>query len=426
MPLFISPKMQKIFHAYKSNVLNSKYYPLTRKDTLYGRITAVFLLNSKRENYNLEEVKHAEAFIKRTSTHKEEDFKRLNEFSNKIISWNDLEICSTYEKQKDLFCEYKIKFRTDISAEQVHFHARYSLENEKLANEQCIFIDQTPPQIRVIGDPVLHRPGKPFPQNPTAAELDELRRQIAIARKVLIATGGGGIAANQCREIEDPYQFSIVGVFNDDSEHVRNVKRRYPDATFPDAVIMINPKVIKNSPEETLFYHGCLSVSGAVRAGIKTPLEITVEYQTFNAQNQLVTERKTVREMDAIVLQHELNHINFGKTYFDCAVQKLSSYDLQTMSSAIMAELNRRESRNENIANLSPPNFYQIIVVDEKGKSKLHQENLARALSGYITTDTLLGMQKRVHLCLLSRAKARENNNADQHNEEDWKPAPKL
>ena len=123
---------------------------------------------------------------------------------------------------------------------------------------------------------------------------------------MLIETGGAGIAANQC-QISDPYQFTIVGVFHHNAKHVINVGKRYPDIKFPEAVIMINPTIINSSEEMMPFRHGCLSVPGPLRGWILTPKEITVEYKTFDEEDNLIIERRTVKDIDAVVLMHELN-----------------------------------------------------------------------------------------------------------------------
>ncbi len=255
-------------------------------------------------------------------------------------------------------------------------------------------IGQKNSNVRVIGDEVLQKPGILFPDNPTPAQLQELNAQIEIAKALLIETGGAGIAANQCGEIENPYQFTIVGVYPDSEIHKQNVAKRYPDVTFPDAVVMINPKNIRKSKETTTFFHGCLSVPGQLRGMIKTPAKINLTYTTFNARNELIAvTNQTYSATAAVVLDHELNHIVDGKTYIDCCLDELSEAELNLMKDILEVELKRRNVTDDSNSNkIKNADFYRFITIDEQGQSHLDTKVLGDALKQNLSTETITGM----------------------------------
>lgn len=247
-------------------------------------------------------------------------------------------------------------------------------------------------KVRVIGDPVLHHAGVVFPENATQAEWNELYRQIDVAKEIVIATGGGGIAANQCVEAGDtPYQLAIVGVFNNNPLYVANLAKRYPNVKFPNAMIMINPKIISCSEQKVNFSHGCLSVPGCMRGEIASPQEIIVEYKTFE-KNKLIPAKKMAKDMEAIVLWHELNHILSGKTYMDCGLDVLSSSDQQKVSILLKDYL-----ENKTTVNFAKEGeFYQIIYI-ENGKSILNEHALKEWLkSGTADFETISGLLKQI------------------------------
>lgn len=245
--------------------------------------------------------------------------------------------------------------------------------------------------IRVIGDPVLHQPGILFPQECTERDLVELHRQIAIAKKRLIQTGGGGIAANQCAEIEKPYQLTIVGVFYEEEAHLSGVRQRYPAVNFPQAMIMVNPKVLHVSPATQTFYHGCLSVPCSNRCEIRSPSEMTVSYLDPLSGMKEVT--VTLHDKAAVALWHELNHILEGKTYFDTALASLSPEQRTRFEQLVAAELARRTGEAAQ-PKLARESFYFTIAFDSENKPQLREDELQKALS-QMTDETLNGLATR-------------------------------
>ncbi|MGH7249597.1 MAG: peptide deformylase, partial [Minisyncoccia bacterium] len=295
---------EHIFDEFEVRISDPLYHPADPIETLQARLTATWLLNYPDPQL----VRRAEALIQRTSRFKEADLARLRQFSSQVKTWDELRLLSTYTNTLGTFLEYQLSFSLDYGQKKLHFHAQYETEDNR-----CCFISQTTPLIRVVGDSILHRPGALFPKNPNSEEEQALIKQIEYAKSILIQTSGAGIAANQCVGIEHPYRFIITGIFNEIPEHVAGVARRYPNAKFPQATIMVNPEITSVSQESQRFNHACLSVPCGNRCAVMSPMEISVTYQ--DPFENMQTKQVRCAGMDAVVLWHELTHILEGKTY---------------------------------------------------------------------------------------------------------------
>lgn len=263
-----------------------------------------------------------------------------------------------------------------------------------------------PARLRIIGDPVLHSPGMTFPAAPTLQDMAELEQQIALARQLLIQTGGLGIAANQCADIAKPYRFAIVGVYHEVAEHVAHTKARYPDLIFPEARLILNPEVIAVSEEMQPFRHGCLSIPGGLRAEILTPKSITISYVTYD-HGHFSPQQETYVDVAAVILQHELNHINAGLTYFDCCLAALSKADRLLLADILERAVSHVDihAPHVNIPKVqqstinkatSVPAFYRIVSIDQRGHSIFHPDIFIQALAEHPHLVTCLGLQQRL------------------------------
>jgi peptide deformylase len=381
---------QPIFSEFTDKVISSSYQPADPLEVLKGRLTATSLL----QHADPAVVAAAEAFIQRTSTFKEADLARLQAFASQIKTWDAFEICSAYTNSRGIFLEYKLSFTTGDNSKQTrHFHAQYEMRDNLY-----YFLSQTPPLIRVIGDPILHKPGIPFPQDPTPAERQELERQIEHAKSVLIQTSGAGIAANQCAAIENPYCFTIVGVFYDIPEHVSGVARRYPTAKFPPATIMVNPVITATSQARQSFNHACLSVPCSNRCAVLSPQAMSANYQ--DPLDGMRTKQVSSTAVDAVVLWHELSHILFGKTYMDVTFESLPAEDLVLFHQILNHEIQRRQAEDySDIPELTVPPFYFSVKIDDEGMPKLAVGELCAVLP-QITDETLAGLAHQANVLL--------------------------
>ncbi|MBA2656394.1 MAG: peptide deformylase [Tatlockia sp.] len=376
--------MQGIFNEFADKIVNPNYYPNTAIETLKSRMTALCCLGSDDSDL----VTKASTYIKRTSTMQDNDLHQLKSFAASIKEWRELEICSVYKNDLGSFVEYKLSVITAKGKELIHRHALYNEQEGK-----CYFVSQSLPLVRVIGDPVLHRPGELFPAKPSALQLAELNRQIEVARAILVETSGAGIAGNQCATIESPYRFAIVGVFKENQAHVQGVAKRYPGVRFPDAVIMVNPVIVDRSEKMQNFKHACLSVPSPNRCEVQSPQELTVNYLDPNQDMAQVC--TTLTGIDAVALWHEMNHIIEGKTYIDTALATLKPIELAKFRKIIFVELLRR-SLETVIPDLTVPPFYFTIVVNKEGQAQLDEAILKEVLPKF-TNETLIGFLKQSH-----------------------------
>lgn len=389
MPSIVSESIKRIFDDHSNKILDSNYYPKTPTESLLSRLTAIWML----EDANRKE--QAMSYLKKTSCDSCADIDKLIELAVKTTEWNELKLCSTYTNFAGPFVEYQLLLTSNETPSVVHQHALFSIQNDR-----CSFVRESAPMIRVIGDPILHEPGRLFPRDYTDSQHQELMRQITIAKRILIQTGGGGIAANQCAPIDAPYQFAIVGVFHESIEHMAGLRKRYPNVEFPQAMIMINPVILSVSEKKQHFKHACLSVPSPNRCEVQSPEEMEVRYLDPGQSMKMTT--AVLKGTAAVALWHEMNHILEGKTYIDTVLGCLSVTDLTMFNQMVNQELMHRQS-NPVIPELSVPPFYFTITINEQGQSVLNTQIFAEILPK-MTLETLIGMEKRSHILLQTQA----------------------
>lgn len=114
--------------------------------------------------------------------------------------------------------------------------------------------------------------------------------------------GGVGLAAPQ---IDVSKRIIAVLVPNDDEEAT---------SAYALEEIMFNPKIVSHSVQEAAIDggEGCLSVDREVQGYVIRHARITVDYTDKNGQNK----RIKLKGFNAIVVQHEIDHIN-GIMFYD-------------------------------------------------------------------------------------------------------------
>ncbi len=70
-------------------------------------------------------------------------------------------------------------------------------------------------------------------------------------------------------------------------------------------MVLINPKILKFSDEQTFFEEGCLSIP-EIRADVKRPESITITYQDTDLNEHTIE----VNKLMARVMQHEYDHLH--------------------------------------------------------------------------------------------------------------------
>lgn len=380
---------------FQSKIFTPRYQPASPEETVCDRAAATLLLNSHDSVKKIAAI----AFLKMTSVverRTDAEIERLEQLVASIGGDVKIEILSRYHTEGVEYCEYRFTYRDIDEKDQIiHQHAQF-----QQADTSWEFADQKPQKVRVVGDPVLHEKGRDFPLKPTPEELEELKSQVAQAKAILIETGGGGIAANQCN-FPNPYNFTLVGVYNDDPIHVANVEARY-DVKFPDAKLMINPRIVSQAETTEPFPHACLSMPNGLRGVIHSPTETTVAYLTLEGDDNLVPHEETYKhegDVGAIVLFHELSHILSGKMFFDHALAALKPKILQELLDIVTARIEAR--RGQDSHELKVPGRY--VVFD--GEGNFDQQEFGYALD-HSTDYVLQGMQDRIKFHLQAKPSA--------------------
>lgn len=99
---------------------------------------------------------------------------------------------------------------------------------------------------------------------------------------------------------------------------------------------VINPKIISQSEELTYLTggEGCLSVDRAVKGLVHRPKRITVEFDSFDFDHEIVIHKKMrLKGYIAVVFQHEYDHL-FGKLFID-HINKENPFFIPSNSSPI-------------------------------------------------------------------------------------------
>lgn len=167
--------------------------------------------------------------------------------------------------------------------------------------------------IYLYGNQVLRAVAEPV----DLSKREEVKALAADLRDTLAKADGCGLAAPQ------------VGI----SKRMVLVDGSGLTETYPylkDFVrIMVNPVIVGESEEQSVYSEGCLSVPG-IYADVRRPKKITVEYYDENLQPQ----REEFDNFAARIVQHELEHLE-GRMFVDDVApirKKLIARKLQAIS----------------------------------------------------------------------------------------------
>ena len=142
-------------------------------------------------------------------------------------------------------------------------------------------------RLHLLGSPVLRQRAEPV-----AAVDDEVRRLVDDLFETMYAAKGVGLAANQ------------VGL-------ARRVAVVDVGAETPAPLVLINPRILCQSPETDVAEEGCLSVP-EIFGDIERPVEIVVEaLDKYGRRVRLETGGYQAR-----AIQHEIDHLD-GVLFLD-------------------------------------------------------------------------------------------------------------
>ena len=306
------------------NFLNNKI-PTTIRDTFLARVAAAFCLPDPLLK------KSAKDFLLRTMTIAEADynFKSKQAFMETIASVQEPIIIAERSDAELSAIVYKMPYTLHGQADEKCMHEISFFNHDKkfthkydltaLANQTTI---PKTLMINQLGHPVLHTKA----QTITDFSSPEIQKQIEILKRALYATGGAGIAANQCIDITKPLNIILAGIDYSNPEHTAKAIERYSTLFLP-MDCYLNARIIAQSDEQVPFNEGCLSVQGPGRGEIWRSKTVTIEYEDLTGK----TRQKTLTANDARVMLHELDHINNGKVYFQHVLSGLSALKLQAL-----------------------------------------------------------------------------------------------
>ena len=142
-----------------------------------------------------------------------------------------------------------------------------------------------------IPDPVLKAVAKEV-----SAVDDSVRKQLDRMLKTMYEAPGIGLAANQVGLLNRVLVMDIA-------------QREEPETRKP--IFMVNPQIIWESEEPSVWEEGCLSIPGQY-AEVERPLEVRVKYLDYNGK----TQEGTFEGLASHCVQHEIDHLN-GVLFID-------------------------------------------------------------------------------------------------------------
>lgn len=142
-----------------------------------------------------------------------------------------------------------------------------------------------------VPDPVLKQVAK------EAGSVDDaLRRQMDRMLHTMYEAPGIGLAANQVGLLNRVLVMDIA-------------QREEPETRKP--IFMVNPQIIWESEEPSVWEEGCLSIPGQY-ADVERPLEVMVKYLDYNGK----VREDRFEGLGSHCVQHEIDHLN-GVLFID-------------------------------------------------------------------------------------------------------------
>ena len=152
-------------------------------------------------------------------------------------------------------------------------------------------------KIAKLGNPVLRQVAKPVDLNDLAG--NTMQTFIDDMIETMHHEGGVGLAAPQ---VNRSIQIVVL-------EYTEN--ERYPDEVSIPLTVLVNPVLSDYSQETKEGWESCLSL---VDFRGLVPRSTTVTLNAYNQQGNKI--QKTVSDFEAVVLQHELDHLK-GFVFLD-------------------------------------------------------------------------------------------------------------
>lgn len=149
--------------------------------------------------------------------------------------------------------------------------------------------------IRVYGDPILRTETEEV-----TSDSDELQSLIDNMIETMRGAEGVGLAAPQVGRTERLFVADVTPMYDGSTDDLKEL-----EALPPQPMVLLNPEIVWESPEESEFEEGCLSIPD-VREIVVRPDRIRLRY----LDRQFERREIEVDEMLARVIQHEIDHLD--------------------------------------------------------------------------------------------------------------------
>ncbi len=154
-------------------------------------------------------------------------------------------------------------------------------------------------EVARLGNPVLRQVARQVDLQELVDPKGEMQQFIDDMLDTMRQEEGVGLAAPQVNR-----SIQVVVLESEDNE-------RYPDEAPIPVTVLINPVLSDFSEETVLGWESCLSL---VDFRGRVPRSVSVTLKAYDRQGNKLEKRAT--DFEAVVLQHEIDHLN-GKVFLD-------------------------------------------------------------------------------------------------------------
>jgi peptide deformylase len=160
-------------------------------------------------------------------------------------------------------------------------------------------------------DPVLKQVSSPI----GAVDAD-IKAQAQKMLDTMYAAKGIGLAANQVNIANRMFVMDVdpsCWSYKNETDKVLQIEASYREGEEPAShpLVMINPEIVKESDQKSVYLEGCLSLPQQY-ADVQRPAHVTVEYVDIDGNKQTMDASGLVSHC----IQHELDHLN-GVLFID-------------------------------------------------------------------------------------------------------------
>lgn len=160
-------------------------------------------------------------------------------------------------------------------------------------------------------DPVLKQVA-----NPIGDITADIKSQAVRMLDTMYDTKGIGLAANQVNILNRMFVMDVdpkCWEYRNETDNILQIESAYREGEDiqSNPLVMINPEIVKQSTQRSVYLEGCLSLPQQY-ADVERPAHVTVEYIDENGEKQSMDASGLVSHC----IQHELDHLN-GVLFID-------------------------------------------------------------------------------------------------------------